>query len=152
MQHKAKWNSWTVSCPQTTASYVRFKDFMTVTTLIMFFWVKSPCGLVGASQCCWEACCLHFQPWRCKQHASPKLCIPPTSPHWSTVYFVVYSTTLWIPPSTQVHDWTGCGRKRQWPYFRHYPGTCLEGLRKPSQDSRSPGPHLKLDLRKTKEF
>jgi hypothetical protein len=28
---------------------------------MMFFWVKSPCGLVGRSQCFREVCCLHFQ-------------------------------------------------------------------------------------------
>jgi hypothetical protein len=30
--------------------YVRFKFFMAVVILLMFFWVKSPCGLVGGSQ------------------------------------------------------------------------------------------------------
>jgi hypothetical protein len=29
--------------------------------VLMFFWVKSPCGLVGRSQRFREACCLHLQ-------------------------------------------------------------------------------------------
>jgi hypothetical protein len=32
--------------------------------LTMFFWVKSPCDLVGKSQHFGEACCLHLQGWR----------------------------------------------------------------------------------------
>jgi hypothetical protein len=30
--------------------YVRFEVFTTLTILLMFLWVKAPCGLVGSSQ------------------------------------------------------------------------------------------------------
>jgi hypothetical protein len=40
----------------------------------------------------------------------------------------------------------GCGRKQSWPNISYYPGICLEGLMKSteqfSQDGRSPGRHL----------
>jgi hypothetical protein len=38
----------------------RFKIFMTVMILIMLFWVKSLCGLVGRSQEFGEVYCLHL--------------------------------------------------------------------------------------------
>jgi hypothetical protein len=41
-------------------------------------------------------------------------------------------------------NWKGHGRKRLWPNLKFYSGTCLEDLRKTtenlSQDSRSLGP------------
>jgi hypothetical protein len=40
---------------------VRFKVFMEVTILIMFFWVKLLCGLIGRSQRFGEASCLNLQ-------------------------------------------------------------------------------------------
>jgi hypothetical protein len=39
----------------------RFKVFMAVTILIMFFWVKSTCGLVGRSQRFEDTFCLHLK-------------------------------------------------------------------------------------------
>jgi hypothetical protein len=42
--------------------FVEFKVFMVITILIMFFWVKTPCGLVGRSHCFGEVCFLHLQP------------------------------------------------------------------------------------------
>jgi hypothetical protein len=43
-------------------------------------------------------------------------------------------------------NWKGFGRIRSWPNFRHYPGICLEELRKPtknlSQNSWCPGRNL----------
>jgi hypothetical protein len=52
---------------------------------MMFFWVKSPCGLVDRCQGFGEACCFHLlQPegtWRWRYHASLKLWLLPTSPH-----------------------------------------------------------------------
>jgi hypothetical protein len=39
----------------------------------------------------------------------------------------------------------GYVRNRSWPNLRHYPGICLEGLRKTiSEDSLSPGQGLNL--------
>jgi hypothetical protein len=41
-----------------------------------------------------------------------------------------------------ITNWEGCGRKWSWPNSRHYPGICLEGLRKTTEtlteDSRFP--------------
>jgi hypothetical protein len=37
---------------------------MAVTVLMMFFWVKSPLGLVGRNQHFGKACCLHPQGFR----------------------------------------------------------------------------------------
>jgi hypothetical protein len=31
----------------------------------------------------------------------------------------------------RIMNWKGFGRKRLWPSLRHYPSTCLDGLRKP---------------------
>jgi hypothetical protein len=80
---------------------MRFKIFTAVAILIMSFWVKSSCWLVGRSQRFGEACCLHLQglsynfrnvlspslglkwslqPWRWRQHASPKRWLLPTNP------------------------------------------------------------------------
>jgi hypothetical protein len=39
---------------------VRFKVLMAVMILVMFFWVKVPCGLVSRSQCFREVGCLHL--------------------------------------------------------------------------------------------
>jgi hypothetical protein len=47
----------------------------------MLFWVKSPCGLIGSSQQFEDVCHLHLQPWRWRQHASPKRWLLPTNPH-----------------------------------------------------------------------
>jgi hypothetical protein len=44
-----------------------------------FFWVKSPCELVGRNQRFGEECCSHLQGWRWRQHASPKRWFLPTS-------------------------------------------------------------------------
>jgi hypothetical protein len=45
-------------------------------------------------------------------------------------------------------NWREYGRKWSWPNLRYYPGICLEGLRKNteniSQDSQSPGRDLNL--------
>jgi hypothetical protein len=41
----------------------RYKVSKAMTMLMMFFSVKSPCGLVGRSQRFGELCCLHGQPW-----------------------------------------------------------------------------------------
>jgi hypothetical protein len=52
-------------------------------------------------------------------------------------------------------SWIGCGRKWSWPEFRHYPGICLEELRKTttnlSQDSWSPGRDLNVGLLNTEQ-
>jgi hypothetical protein len=70
----------TVKAPS-ESHIVKFKVFAAVTTLRIFFWVKSPCGLVGISQCFGEACCLHLQgglhlqPCTWRQLASPKRCL-----------------------------------------------------------------------------
>jgi hypothetical protein len=42
---------------------VRSKVFAAVAILMMFFWVKSACGLVGRSQRFGEARCVHLQGW-----------------------------------------------------------------------------------------
>jgi hypothetical protein len=41
----------------------RLNAFMVIILLIMFFWVKTPFGLVGRSQHFEEVCCLHLQGW-----------------------------------------------------------------------------------------
>jgi hypothetical protein len=45
-------------------------------------------------------------------------------------------------------NWEGCGRKRSCTDLRHYPGICVEGLRKTTkilgQDNLSPGRNLNL--------
>jgi hypothetical protein len=41
--------------------------------LMMFFWVKAPCGLVSRNQRFGEACCLNSQPWKMeKARPNPK--------------------------------------------------------------------------------
>jgi hypothetical protein len=50
------------------------------TFLRTLFWVKSPCGLFGRNQRSGEASCLLLQPWRWRQHGSPKRCFLRTSP------------------------------------------------------------------------
>jgi hypothetical protein len=40
---------------------MRFKIFMAVTTLLVFFKVNAQCGLVGRSKFFEEACCLHLE-------------------------------------------------------------------------------------------
>jgi hypothetical protein len=66
---------------------VRFKVFMTMTILMMFFWVKTPyhwlaeanisekhdVSIFRAEVFCWD--------WRHRQHASPKCWLLPTSSH-----------------------------------------------------------------------
>jgi hypothetical protein len=60
---------------------VRFKIFTAVTILMMMFWVKAPCGLVDRKKSFGEMCCSHLQPWRWRQHASPKRLLLPTNFH-----------------------------------------------------------------------
>jgi hypothetical protein len=54
---------WLMSAPKYSEviKLVRFELFMAVMILMMmFYWVKAPCGLVGRSQCFREACCPHL--------------------------------------------------------------------------------------------
>jgi hypothetical protein len=48
-------------CQQETINSVRCKVLTKGTNRITFFYVKSPCGLVGRSQRFGEACCLRLQ-------------------------------------------------------------------------------------------
>jgi hypothetical protein len=58
-------NIYTVNHNNMTQTYKEivevFKIFMVAMVLMMFFWVKMPCGLAGKSQRFGEACCLHLQ-------------------------------------------------------------------------------------------
>jgi hypothetical protein len=53
--------------------FVRCKFFTAVTILMMFFCVKSPCGLVGRSQRFGEARCVHLQNFGPEYESESKL-------------------------------------------------------------------------------
>jgi hypothetical protein len=92
---------------------------------MMFFWVKSPCGLVDRNRRFEEACCLHLQGWSELNLWWWKPWLLPTSPHgeftqnniiriitavitlcftyiyhcsffWATVFYITYETIWYL--------------------------------------------------------
>jgi hypothetical protein len=54
-----------------TMKYFR-SDVLTAAMSMLFFWVATPCGLVGRNQSYVETYCLDLILWKCRQHVSPK--------------------------------------------------------------------------------
>jgi hypothetical protein len=68
-----------------------------------------------------------------------------------TLYLFLYglfddavSSACYIASNDWIINWKGYGRKRSWRNLRHYPGICLEGLRKTTKNLRIAGLQAKI--------
>jgi hypothetical protein len=104
----------------TNIENLRFFGGMTI--LIMFFWVKSPCGLVEKSRRFEEADWSYFSPFRWRQHVSPKRWLLLTTPHCDLTQRNIVTNTENVTPYNPVNT----DRRLGGAYCLHHQGddTC----------------------------